>query len=915
MKQLKKYLKETTFGQWSLTMFFMAVVSGILLMLPFDMNDPYGSVSKMLLVNPYASWIRNIHYWSSQLFLVFLLLHLYEHFKEKKPVRLNKSVWFRLTLSLLVLFIVMFTGFLLRGDADTQQARQIVVRLTKEIPLIGNLMAYSVFGKEGSYQLIYLNHVATFSIISLVFIVEHSRKIWPEVRTLVYALFPLFLISYFLNAPLHDNLHPVVKGPWYFLGLQDLLHWFSRPQWLLLILAVLFLLVYLAGMRKYSVYFTSRRILLIIMVFYGLLTLDGLFFRGENWKQIFPWENNYRYEVLEAYRFTKIDQTSEKYAARISETPLINGRPESCIVCHDKVVGFTPSHSPDVVGCFSCHGGNPFSMDKKSAHNNMRLIPGNLSNADRSCGTANCHAEILERTGKGLMTTLTGMINVDRYVFNEQETPDGKATVANLHHSAADEHLRTMCVRCHLGNDKLETGPVTEESRGGGCLACHLNYSSKGLSAHNAHQQNHQDTSWLAFHPSVDLQVTNNHCFGCHSRSGRISTNYEGWHETTFKPADVVGKKEFRIVENSRVFRYVQEDVHHAAGMDCIDCHTSYELMGDGKSYQHQENQQDVACADCHTSKPDTILPLQIDGESAIVAGLRFGSIAGRKLIRTKKHKVPLINTYVRNDSVFLVGKNNGKVHYVKPPVSGCEKDKAHQNLSCSSCHTAWAPTCIGCHNEYDPDEPGYNMVLNKEQRGSWVEFVGEYNALPPVLGNRFEDDQKEIIPVIPGMILTIDVQSFNKALHDSLIFHRLFAPAASHTTMKKGRTCKSCHNNPLALGYGKGTLIYEVKEEKGFWRFEPFYGLEPNDGLPEDAWIPFLGTRKGKVSTRSNVAPFTIEQQQKILTVGACLNCHDEQSDVMKQTLVDFTNVLAKRKKVCVLPGFNNSNANIFKK
>jgi formate-dependent nitrite reductase cytochrome c552 subunit len=905
LKQLKKYLKETTFGQWSLTMFFMAVVSGILLMLSFDMNDPYGSVSKMLLVNPYASWIRNIHYWSSQLFLVLLLFHLYEHFKQKKAVRLNNPVWFRLTISLLILFMVMFTGFLLRGDADTLQARQIVVKLIREIPFLGNLLAYVIFGKEGSYQLIYLNHAATFTIISLVFIFEHSRKLWPEMRTVVYALFPVFLISYFFSAPLHNNLHPVLKGPWYFVGLQDLLHWFSHPQWLLLLLAALLLMLYLAGMRKYSIYYISRKVLLIITVVYGVLTIDGMFLRGENWKQIFPWENNYHYEVMEAYHFTRIDPASGNYAGKISEIPIIYGRAESCVVCHDKVKGFSTSHNPNVVGCFSCHGGNPFSMNQTAAHKNMILIPGNLSNAGRSCGTTGCHSEIVERIDNGLMSTLSGMINVDRYVFNEQNTPDGDATMADLHHSAADEHLRTMCVRCHLGNEKKEMGPVTEESRGGGCLACHLNYSKKGLMAHELHQQNQQDSSWLAFHPSVDLKVTNNHCFGCHSRSGRISTNYEGWHETTFKPSDVVGKKNYRLVEGNRVFRYVQDDVHHAAGLECVDCHTSYELMGDGNRYQHQEDQQDVACADCHTSTPDTISPLQLDGESAVVAGLRFGNIAGRKLIRTKKHKVPLINTYVQNDSVFIIEKNNKQIHYVKPPSPDCERDNVHQNLSCSSCHTAWAPTCIGCHNEYDIDEPGYNMVLNQEQRGSWVEYVGEYNALPPVLGNRLKGKQMEIIPVIPGMILTIDVQSFDKSLHDSLLFHRLFAPAAPHTTMKKGRSCKSCHNDPMALGYGKGTLTYEVKEVKGFWHFEPFYGSNPNDSLPEDAWIPFLGTRNGKVSTRSNVTPFTVEQQQRILTAGACLNCHDENSKVMKQSLTDFTAVISKRKKVCVLPEF----------
>jgi len=902
LDNIKRYIKETSPGQWSLAMFFIALLSGVVLMIPYDVNHPYRSVSQMLLANPYASWMRNIHYYSSQFFLVLLLLHLYEHFRKKQAVRLKQGIWLRLTPGLPVLFLVMFTGFLLRGDADTIQARHLAEQLTGEIPLVGNLLAFSIFGQQGSLQLIYINHAAVFSIISLIFIFEHSRKLWPELKTFVFAVIIVFAAGYYFSAPLHDNVHPVVKGPWYFLGLQNLLYRLSHPQWLLVIITGVLVLVYVAGLKTYRLYFSARKILLILMALYGLLTIDGLFFRGENWHSVYPWQKNYHYQVFGAYHFSKTDISSAKYAADILKTPPINGRQESCMVCHKKVKGFTASHNPETTGCFSCHGGNPFSTDKTSAHKNLILIPGNLSNAKRTCGTAGCHPEIVERTNKGLMATLSGMINVDRFVFNEQDTPDGMTTPAGLHHSPADEHLKNLCVRCHLGNEKHVTGAVTEESRGGGCVACHLNYDEQSLKAHAEYQQ----TGLLPdneFHPSVNLKVTNDHCFGCHSRSGRISTNYEGWHETTLKPADVTGKKGFRLVEGTRVFRYVADDVHHAAGLECIDCHTSYELMGDGKHYQHQEDQQDVACTDCHTVTPDTINPLRLDGESAVIAGLRFGNITNRKFIRTKKHKTPLINTFVKNDSVFLIGKNSGKIHFAKPPATTCRRDNAHKAVSCSACHSGWAPTCIGCHNQYDPEEPGYNMLLNREQRGSWVEYTGEYNSLPPTLGVRTAGNEREIIPVIPGMVLTIDLHSYDKHLPDSLVFHRLFAPAAPHTTVTRGRSCKSCHNNPLALGYGKGTLTYKVTGNKGKWHFEPFYTSNENDGLPEDAWIPFLGSRTGKVSTRTNVVPLTVSRQKKMLTVGACLTCHDEKSEVIEQTLTDFSAVIKRKKAACVLP------------
>jgi hypothetical protein len=411
----------------------------------------------------------------------------------------------------------------------------------------------------------------------------------------------------------------------------------------------------------------------------------------------------------------------------------------------------------------------------------------------------------------------------------------------------------------------------------------------------------------LAFHPSIDLKVSNDHCFGCHSRSGRISTNYEGWHETLHTPEKIHGKKGYRVVEGSRVFTYVQDDVHHALGMECIDCHHSYELMGDGKHYEHQENQQDVACVDCHTKDPETVPFDELDQESAVIASLRFEKVQNKQFVVTRKHHRPLINVWKQGDGLVLTGKNNKRSLFIKPPLEQCVKDKAHQNVSCSACHTAWAPTCIGCHNEYDPNEPGYDMLANKNQRGSWVEYVGTYKALPPALGVRKENGRQEVVPVAPGMILTIDVSSFDKSLHDSMIFHRLYAPVSPHTITKKARSCESCHNNSYALGYGTGKLFFQVKNGQGNWLFESDYESNEHDSLPQDAWIPWLGDAKGKVATRDNLFPLTRKQQKKMLTVGACLTCHDGDSKVMKEAVKDFDQVVSKRGDQCILPRWDS--------
>jgi hypothetical protein len=498
------------------------------------------------------------------------------------------------------------------------------------------------------------------------------------------------------------------------------------------------------------------------------------------------------------------------------------------------------------------------------------------------------------------MATLSGMISVDRYVFNEQGNPDLLTDIHHLGDSPADEHLKNLCVRCHLGNPKTEWGNIDQTSRGGGCLACHLNYDASTVSALIEHQNNSADTTYLGLHPSISLKVTNDHCFGCHSRSGRIAPNYEGWHETILTKEEMPAGNNYRLIEDSRVFRYVKDDVHHALGMDCIDCHTGFEMMGDGISYAHQEEQSVIQCSDCHfKGRPNTIAQHDMDAESAIIAGLRFGNSKGRLFLKTEKRNQALINTFYQNDSAFLVTKNAKQLFPLRGPNEICTEGASHKNLSCSSCHTSWAPSCIGCHNEYDPKEPGYNMLTNKVKTGSWVEYVGEYNAHPPALGIRFGENLKSVIPVVPGMVLTIDVSGFTKQKHDSLIFQRMFAPAAPHTTAAKGRSCKSCHNDPVALGYGKG----ELKFAKGHWVFEPAYQNNPHDGLPEDAWIGFLQERSDKVSTRSNVRPFSIEEQKRILTVGACLSCHEEGSAVMQNSLIDFQDVRKRMSRKCVLP------------
>ncbi len=292
----------------------------------------------------------------------------------------------------------------------------------------------------------------------------------------------------------------------------------------------------------------------------------------------------------------------------------------------------------------------------------------------------------------------------------------------------------------------------------------------------------------------------------------------------------------------------------------------------------------------------------ELDFESKKIVDLRKFNSSNDKYLVTEKSIIPLINAFINSSNQkYLITKSKKVKFQLKPPASICVEGSAHERLSCSSCHMEWVSHCVGCHTEYDLKLEGYDLLDNKEIVGSWNETPSDFYVDYPVLGVRKENFGKEIIDTfIPGMVLTIEKMKNDP---NKKIFRRLFAPTFSHTINKEGRSCESCHNNPLAIGYGKGTMSYS---NNGRWNFIPQFSNHKEDNLPKDAWIGFMKTRDETSTTRTNTRPFSIEEQKRILLVGACLTCHLGQSELMKKSLIDFELILQKVSKKCILPNWN---------
>ena len=579
---------------------------------------------------------------------------------------------------------------------------------------------------------------------------------------------------------------------------------------------------------------------------------------------------------------------------------------ESCFNCHQQNEGYSEYHNPAYIGCVSCHLGDGEHKTKEGAHKNMVNIPGNLSDAAETCGV--CHPNELKKINNSLMTTNSGIVAVDKFIFGEVASPNNSYHITKIKHTGAEKHIRDLCSNCHLGAEKTEFGPISQMSRGGGCNACHLNYTKKATDDLKKYLDSDKK-DLPSSHPSTDVFMTNIHCYGCHSRSGRISTNYEGWQETIYNDDEIPNdNSRYKVNDDKRVYKYIEEDVHHGLGLLCIDCHSSHEVMGDGETYAHAEDAVKVTCSDCHTKGDwNTVKYEELDTESLLVFMHRKYTHQNEEMIAVADGNHPLVNTFIKNDTAFLIGKKDNKLHVLSPQGS-CAKDLVHTNVSCSTCHSSWATKCIGCHNEYEPNALGYDLLEKQKTKGQWKEFVAEYEATKPSLGVKETKDGIQIKPAIPGMILTIDHKSFDSLSTKDTSFHRLYAPSAPHTTTKEVRDCVSCHLDPQALGYGSGTLTYNTSSGKGTFTFVPDYANNVNDGLPEDAWIPFLTKDNPEriKSTRTDFRPFSIKEQQKMLTVGACLSCHNQESKIIKRSLeIDFEIYKNQLSDKCVLPSF----------
>ncbi len=413
-----------------------------------------------------------------------------------------------------------------------------------------------------------------------------------------------------------------------------------------------------------------------------------------------------------------------------------------CLSCHEGIEAISDTHN---FACIKCHKGNDKSGSMDAAHKGMISNPSDGSVVNQTCGE--CHQDQVYKVERSLMSTAAGEIAATRYAWGAQDSVEAHYAVsdqAGLKQMPAyaqsgelvDDMLRKKCLRCHINSPAPNR---LGDYRATGCAACHMIYSNDGMTTTGDKAiQKTQKANVAAKEKDVKLKTDNSgtlnkrgypmkhrlttaiptvQCVRCHS-GNRVGTEYVGLFEHDYEKMYRSPRNEW----NAPLAPYgidqhtLAGDAHYEAGLACIDCHTTTEMMGKGEVFNAAHEAMEVSCADCHgtpTSTPKTVKVTKKDPLLKLAqANPNYNLKAGDNVVLTATG-VSLGNVKKTSKGYVLTSKVTGKEHSVPLLKDLATQPVAHtvskhvNNMECSTCHSGWASMDFGTHVMRE-DYPSY---------------------------------------------------------------------------------------------------------------------------------------------------------------------------------------------------------------
>jgi len=379
--------------------------------------------------------------------------------------------------------------------------------------------------------------------------------------------------------------------------------------------------------------------------------------------------------------------------------PTLTGKPEYCLTCHEDLPEISPAHPITTFGCIICHGGEPLALEANLAHSTMRggRNPSDLSIVEASCGGKDCHSGPMEdqrdhihRVLTSLQATYAGAIANIRYTFGAQpdltaqmgiyaiqddlvETSTGIPSLAEFdpqqETSPSVIRFASNCLNCHLSAKAIEENAYARLT---GCAACHTPTSGTDLKG--------------PFH-QLTTAIPYTQCDTCHNRG-----NYD-LRSLTFVPRQDNPTSRFEAY-----YQPIAQFVRCEWTLDCVDCHTRTEIMGDGDIHSRKKEIQYIQCSTCHGTIEELPKTRKVSGLEDFAIRMAFLNRSaaetwnlkpGDTILVTSQGE-PMWNTRLLPDGTYeLFGKATGQIFTFRPVKGTACQQKIDEQGSqyCHACH------------------------------------------------------------------------------------------------------------------------------------------------------------------------------------------------------------------------------------
>ena len=282
LQGLRRRLYLPSLGDLAASMLLLIVASGILLGLQYAPGEgAYQSVARLEQVIPAGWFLRRFHHFAAQLLLLGAVAHTASVLLRRRDGRYKPWRWTK-ALALLPLAVAgCFTGFVLRGSAESFDAATVAAGLAGSVPLVGDVVARAFYRPDAPgcpLLLPYLHHLATVTVGLFYLSSEHIGRLRRKPASLAWAAALVAALALIFGVPAGtspDAAPEIVRGPWFFVGIQQLLRWLPALLAGVLIPAAALGLLWAIPLARGGV----RKGLLVavaaLAVGYGVLTVVG----------------------------------------------------------------------------------------------------------------------------------------------------------------------------------------------------------------------------------------------------------------------------------------------------------------------------------------------------------------------------------------------------------------------------------------------------------------------------------------------------------------------------------------------------------------------------------------------------------------------------------------------------------------